>query len=31
GRRKKWQDGEMQSVYVPLDQEFVKHIIDGGY
>jgi hypothetical protein len=31
GRRKKWQDGEMKTIYVPLDQAFIKHVIEGGY
>jgi len=31
GRMKKWQDGQISAVYVPLDAVFVKHVIDGGY
>ena len=31
GRMRKWQDGQLQAVYVPLDKEFIKHILDGGY
>jgi len=31
GRKKIWQAGGMKTVYVALDQEFIKHIINGGY
>lgn len=31
GRQNKWQDGVIKPVYVALDTEFFKHVIDGGY